>query len=42
MIATAALLVWQMGRVFAANVLTAERPPGLVATLRMLVGMKKG
>ena len=41
MIATAGLLVWQMGRVFASHVLTAERPPRLGAALRTLVGLKK-
>ena len=41
MIATAAFLVWQMGRVFAANVLTSERPPRLGAALRAMVGLKK-
>ncbi len=41
MVTTAGLLVWQMGRVFAAHVLTAERPPRLGAVLRMLVGIKR-
>ena len=44
MIATAIFLVWQMGRVFAANVLTTERPPSferLFAALRRALGKRK-
>jgi len=41
MVATTALLVWQMGRIFAAHVLTAERPPRLRAILRMMTGLDR-
>jgi ABC-2 type transport system permease protein len=38
MLATTVLLVIQMGRVFAAHVLTAERPPRLGALIRRALG----
>jgi hypothetical protein len=38
MLATTAFLVIQMGRIFAAHVLTAERPPRLGALLRRVFG----
>jgi ABC-2 type transport system permease protein len=38
MLATTVFLVIQMGRVFAAHVLTAERPPRLGALLRRALG----
>ncbi len=40
MIATTIFLVFQMGRVFAAHVLTAERPPRLGALLRRMFSRK--
>jgi hypothetical protein len=38
MLATTVFLVIQMGRVFAAHVLTAERPPRLGTLLRRALG----
>ncbi|HTO41086.1 MAG TPA: ABC transporter permease [Rhizomicrobium sp.] len=40
MLVTTVLLVFQMGRVFAAHVLTTERPPRLGAMLRKLIGRR--
>jgi hypothetical protein len=39
MILTAGFLVTQMARVFAANVLSSERPPKFGVFLRSLVGL---
>jgi ABC-2 type transport system permease protein len=41
MIATTGLLVWQMGRIFSAHLLTSDRPPGIIKALRALAGFKK-